>query len=181
MKASMMKTVKSNTRVLSVIWIVLASLCGASAGHASVPGIQGTTFNLVASENYTSQPDGMAIYSWGYWVRNHHRSDGSTVWIVRVDANSGADIDRYRGPDGDGNVDEQSRSRGRKHLHRVSRISGLFRRHHIGHLRSADIRQRRAGLVDTRSGARPVGHLHIRGNDSRDARLLQRHAIRSAN
>ncbi|MGB8323961.1 MAG: multicopper oxidase family protein [Candidatus Acidiferrum sp.] len=66
MKASMMKTVKSNTRVLSVIWIVLASLCGASAGHASVPGIQGTTFNLVASENYTSQPDGMAIYSWGY-------------------------------------------------------------------------------------------------------------------
>ncbi|MBK4735831.1 multicopper oxidase domain-containing protein [Noviherbaspirillum pedocola] len=38
----------------------------ATAPHAAVPGIAGPTFNLVASEGRSSQPDGNSIYSWGY-------------------------------------------------------------------------------------------------------------------
>jgi hypothetical protein len=34
--------------------------------QAAVPGIAGPTFNLVAADAYTSQPDGSALYSWGY-------------------------------------------------------------------------------------------------------------------
>lgn len=34
--------------------------------RAAVPGITGPAFNLVASADLTSQPDGAAIYSWGY-------------------------------------------------------------------------------------------------------------------
>ncbi|BDG02333.1 multicopper oxidase domain-containing protein [Anaeromyxobacter oryzae] len=34
--------------------------------RAAVPGITGTSFSLVASADYTTQPDGAAIYSWGY-------------------------------------------------------------------------------------------------------------------
>ncbi len=36
------------------------------AAHAAAPGITGPSFNLVASPNYISQPDGASIYSWGY-------------------------------------------------------------------------------------------------------------------
>ena len=43
----------------------LASLCAAPA-RAEVPGIGGPSFNLVASADYISQPDGASIYSWGY-------------------------------------------------------------------------------------------------------------------
>src|SRR5207237_9383563 len=42
----------------------------AGAAQAAVPGVTGTgaagTFNLVASQGYITQPDGDAIYSWGY-------------------------------------------------------------------------------------------------------------------
>ena len=42
----------------------------AGAAQAAVPGVTGTgaagTFNLVASQGYITQPDGAAIYSWGY-------------------------------------------------------------------------------------------------------------------
>jgi hypothetical protein len=34
--------------------------------QAAVPGIAGPSFNLVAADAYTSQPDGSALYSWGY-------------------------------------------------------------------------------------------------------------------
>jgi FtsP/CotA-like multicopper oxidase with cupredoxin domain len=38
----------------------------AGRAQAATPGITGTTFNLVAAPNYLTQPDGTAIYSWGY-------------------------------------------------------------------------------------------------------------------
>ncbi len=41
-------------------------VAAASTCQAAVPGITGPTFNLVATEAYTSQPDGATIYSWGY-------------------------------------------------------------------------------------------------------------------
>jgi FtsP/CotA-like multicopper oxidase with cupredoxin domain len=47
--------------------IVLAGLaCAAATVHAAVPGITGTSFALQANQGYSSQPDGMQIYSWGY-------------------------------------------------------------------------------------------------------------------
>src|SRR3974390_2851855 len=38
----------------------------ASAAHAAAPGITGATFNLTAQPAYLNQPDGQAVYSWGY-------------------------------------------------------------------------------------------------------------------
>src|ERR1044072_2079140 len=40
-----------------------------AAAHAAAPGITGTTFNLTAQPAYLSQPDGTAVYSWGYGCR----------------------------------------------------------------------------------------------------------------
>src|SRR6202012_160047 len=42
-----------------------AALLGPTA-HASAPGITGPTFNLIAQDSYLNQPDGAAVYSWGY-------------------------------------------------------------------------------------------------------------------
>jgi FtsP/CotA-like multicopper oxidase with cupredoxin domain len=44
----------------------LAALLPPAAVHAAVPGILGPTFDLVASDGRSSQPDGNSIYSWGY-------------------------------------------------------------------------------------------------------------------
>jgi len=46
--------------------IVLTGLLLAPAAFAAVPGITGPTFNLAAQAEYLTQPDGTAIYSWGY-------------------------------------------------------------------------------------------------------------------
>jgi FtsP/CotA-like multicopper oxidase with cupredoxin domain len=42
----------------------------AAAAHAATPGISGTTFNLVAQTAFLNQPDGSAVYSWGYGCLN---------------------------------------------------------------------------------------------------------------
>jgi len=50
-------------------WIAtLATAAGAllTPAHAAAPGITGPTFNLVASPAFIQQPDGQAMYSWGY-------------------------------------------------------------------------------------------------------------------
>jgi hypothetical protein len=44
---------------------VLAMLLTSTA-FAAVPGITGPTFNLTAQQAYLNQPDGAAVYSWGY-------------------------------------------------------------------------------------------------------------------
>jgi len=51
------------TRILLQTVLVLSLMATA---HAAVPGITGTTFNLTAQDGYLNQPDGEAIYSWGY-------------------------------------------------------------------------------------------------------------------
>ncbi len=50
-----------------------AALLGATAARAAAPGITGdpvsgstSTFNLAATPSFISQPDGQAVYSWGY-------------------------------------------------------------------------------------------------------------------
>jgi FtsP/CotA-like multicopper oxidase with cupredoxin domain len=64
-----------NRGVTSGRWMsALAALaCCAGTAMAATPGISAnsatgssSTFNLVANQGYSSQPDGMQIYSWGY-------------------------------------------------------------------------------------------------------------------
>ena len=50
--------------MLAIAGCVVATLCGPA--KAAVPGITGTSFDLVAADAYTIQPDGATIYSWGY-------------------------------------------------------------------------------------------------------------------
>src|SRR5258707_1123856 len=57
------------TRLLLATTVAVTSL--AVTAHAAAPGITGgtgaaATFNLTAQPAYISQPDGQAIYSWGY-------------------------------------------------------------------------------------------------------------------
>jgi len=40
--------------------------CATGISYAAVPGITGTSFALQANQGYSSQPDGVQIYSWGY-------------------------------------------------------------------------------------------------------------------
>jgi FtsP/CotA-like multicopper oxidase with cupredoxin domain len=64
-----MKNATSMTQLLLVL-AVAATLSLAPAAFAAVPGINGTgtigTFNLTAQDAYLNQPDGEAVYSWGY-------------------------------------------------------------------------------------------------------------------
>jgi FtsP/CotA-like multicopper oxidase with cupredoxin domain len=69
MRETNMKKAISMSKLLPVVMLALASLFTATA-HAAAPGITGTgtggTFNLTAQTAYLTQPDGQAIYSWGY-------------------------------------------------------------------------------------------------------------------
>src|ERR1700722_8195736 len=62
---SAMKMTKSISIVRSLLAPTLA-LFLAAAAHAAVPGITGPTFNLTAQTAFLNQPDGNAVYSWGY-------------------------------------------------------------------------------------------------------------------
>lgn len=60
------------SRFLAVLAVAVALLLAGSA-HAAAPGItastgggSSTTFNLSAGPGYSSQPDGVLVYSWGY-------------------------------------------------------------------------------------------------------------------
>jgi FtsP/CotA-like multicopper oxidase with cupredoxin domain len=52
-------------RVLPLVITALALLL-ASTAYAAAPGISGSSFNLVAGSAFLTQPDGQAVYSWGY-------------------------------------------------------------------------------------------------------------------
>jgi FtsP/CotA-like multicopper oxidase with cupredoxin domain len=57
------KTGRTNL-VVAVAFAIAAAL--PAAARAAVPGITGTSFALVATDAFISQPDGASIYSWGY-------------------------------------------------------------------------------------------------------------------
>jgi FtsP/CotA-like multicopper oxidase with cupredoxin domain len=63
MRATNMKNTICISRLL--LLVVLALLLTATA-QAAAPGITGPTFNLTAQDAYINQPDGAAVYSWGY-------------------------------------------------------------------------------------------------------------------
>ena len=69
MRETNMKKAISMSKLLPVAMLALASLFTATA-HAAAPGITGTgtvgTFNLTAQTAFITQPDGAAVYSWGY-------------------------------------------------------------------------------------------------------------------
>src|SRR5882672_11901981 len=46
--------------------IAVVGLLLTAAVQAAVPGITGPTFNLVATPEFVTQPDGNFVYSWGY-------------------------------------------------------------------------------------------------------------------
>jgi FtsP/CotA-like multicopper oxidase with cupredoxin domain len=46
--------------------VVAATLFLAPVSFAATPGITGPTFNLTAQQAFLNQPDGNAVYSWGY-------------------------------------------------------------------------------------------------------------------
>jgi FtsP/CotA-like multicopper oxidase with cupredoxin domain len=60
----------ATTRLFSCAFATIVMLCMmilfTSTARAEVPGIMGPVFNLTASADYSSQPDGNMIYSWGY-------------------------------------------------------------------------------------------------------------------
>jgi FtsP/CotA-like multicopper oxidase with cupredoxin domain len=59
-------TTQLRARVLALLTVLGGVAMSSSTARAAVPGIQGPSFALVASDGYTSQPDGASIYSWGY-------------------------------------------------------------------------------------------------------------------
>ncbi|PYT67606.1 MAG: hypothetical protein DMG39_23430 [Acidobacteria bacterium] len=63
MNATNTKMMISKSRLL--VLLVLALLLTATT-HAAAPGITGPAFNLMAQASSISQPDGAAVYSWGY-------------------------------------------------------------------------------------------------------------------
>jgi FtsP/CotA-like multicopper oxidase with cupredoxin domain len=63
MRATKMTKSISITRLLLVPMLALFL---AAAANAAVPGITGPTFNLTAQTAFLNQPDGNAVYSWGY-------------------------------------------------------------------------------------------------------------------
>jgi FtsP/CotA-like multicopper oxidase with cupredoxin domain len=65
MFATTIKKATSMKRLLPLACTALGVLLSAAA-QAAAPGITGPTFNLTAQPAYLSQPDGQAVYSWGY-------------------------------------------------------------------------------------------------------------------
>ncbi len=59
----MKKAISESGRLLAPMALVMWL---AATAFAAVPGITGTTFNLTAQDAYLNQPDGEAVYSWGY-------------------------------------------------------------------------------------------------------------------
>src|SRR5579871_3855429 len=69
MRPMNMKNATSKTQLFLALMVALTLLL-APAAFAAAPGISGTgtvgTFNLTAQDAYLNQPDGNAVYSWGY-------------------------------------------------------------------------------------------------------------------
>jgi hypothetical protein len=69
MRPMNMKNATSKTQLFLAL-IVAVTLLLAPAAFAAAPGITGTgtvgTFNLTAQDSFLNQPDGEAVYSWGY-------------------------------------------------------------------------------------------------------------------
>ncbi len=88
-----MKHASNRAYSLSLQLLPAASLALMMSAHAAVPGISGTSFNLVATEAYTSQPDGASIYSWGYGC-----ATGSSMTYAPASLSAGATCPTMQSP-----------------------------------------------------------------------------------
>jgi hypothetical protein len=59
----MKKAISQIAKILAPLVLVFSL---AATAYAAVPGITGPSFNLTAQQAYLNQPDGEAVYSWGY-------------------------------------------------------------------------------------------------------------------
>src|SRR5947208_10179538 len=66
MRATNMKNTISKAMLHHLAPVAAVALLLTATAYAAAPGITGTTFNLTAQPAYISQPDGQAVYSWGY-------------------------------------------------------------------------------------------------------------------
>jgi FtsP/CotA-like multicopper oxidase with cupredoxin domain len=78
MSAMTMKKATSMNRLLSIAGTSAALLLFGSA-QAAAPGVTGTSFGLMASPAYISQPDGQYVYSWGYACASGGTAAPSTI------------------------------------------------------------------------------------------------------
>ena len=65
MRPKNMKNLIPMTQLLLALMVAVTLFLTPSA-FAAAPGITGPTFNLTAQDAYLNQPDGEAVYSWGY-------------------------------------------------------------------------------------------------------------------
>jgi len=65
MRSTNMKSMMWKTQLVLAVTMAVA-LLGAPSANAAAPGITGPTFTLTAQPAFISQPDGQAVYSWGY-------------------------------------------------------------------------------------------------------------------
>ncbi len=65
MRSKNMKSTIRKTYLVLALTLAVALLVAPSA-NAATPGITGPNFKLTAQAAYISQPDGQAVYSWGY-------------------------------------------------------------------------------------------------------------------
>src|ERR1700758_3436529 len=68
MRPMNMKNATFKTLFLALMVGITLSLT--PVAFAAAPGVAGTTFNLTAQPAYLNQPDGEAVYSWGYGCLN---------------------------------------------------------------------------------------------------------------
>jgi len=61
-----LKKAVSMARIMFPVGIAAVALLVTPSARGAAPGITGPTFNLTAADSYITQPDGQAIYSWGY-------------------------------------------------------------------------------------------------------------------
>src|SRR6516165_12567247 len=59
MKRAISKSVRFLAAMALVMWLT-------ATAFAAAPGITGPSFNLTAQQAFLNQPDGEAVYSWGY-------------------------------------------------------------------------------------------------------------------
>ncbi len=88
MRPMNMKKAISNTQLLLVLMVAI-TLGLAPAAFAAAPGITGPTFYLTAQPAYLNQPDGAAVYSWGYGCDPSHPPAGfAPAAITNASCNS---------------------------------------------------------------------------------------------
>ncbi len=168
MRDMTMKEAISMTRLVPVV-IAVALLLTATA-YAAAPGITGPTFNLTAQPAYLNQPDGEAVYSWGYGCNGTPSGFAPAAMPnadLPIDAGSRPHADRPRRRYGHGEPAQRTSHRGRQHLDSVSWLSG-------------DGDGRRSRPADAGGGAWRHSDVHVYCLRSGHARLLQRHARRPA-